>query len=94
MLAMAVPLHLGIGIFLGMMTFGLVMLIANLAFVEPRYVRAIIDRRWAAATGERQPDTSRGTSRTKGAMPAADISNGAGSSGGSLRRPTPRMQKH
>jgi hypothetical protein len=42
MLAMAVPLHLGIGVFLGMMTFGSVMLIANLAFVEPQHIRAAL----------------------------------------------------
>ena len=34
-LALAVPLHLGIALFLGMITFGLVMLIGNLAFVFP-----------------------------------------------------------
>lgn len=48
-LAMAVPLHLGIALFLGMMTFGLVMLIANLAFVSPWVVRAMLDR---SASGE------------------------------------------
>lgn len=35
MLAIAVPMHLGIGVCMGMMTFGLVMLIANLAFIDP-----------------------------------------------------------
>ena len=43
MLALAIPLHLGIGICLGMMTFGLVMLIGCLAFVSPAIVRATID---------------------------------------------------
>lgn len=50
-LALAIPLHLGIAGFLGMITFGLVMLIANLAFVPPQLVRAVLDwpfRRWRA----------------------------------------------
>ena len=34
-IAVAVPLHLGIAIFLGMITFGTVMLFGNLAFVSP-----------------------------------------------------------
>jgi hypothetical protein len=41
-LALAIPLHLGIACFLGMITFGLVMLIGNLAFVSPAIVRAIL----------------------------------------------------
>jgi hypothetical protein len=43
--AMAVPLHLGIALFLGMMTFGLAMMIANLAFVSPWVVRATLSGR-------------------------------------------------
>jgi hypothetical protein len=43
-LALAIPLHLGIACFLGMITFGLVMLIANLAFVPPGIVRAALPR--------------------------------------------------
>jgi hypothetical protein len=43
-LALAVPLHLGIACFLGMITFGLVMLIGNLAFVPPGMVRAAVAR--------------------------------------------------
>ena len=34
MLLLAIPLHLGIGLCMGMLEFGLVMLVANLAFVE------------------------------------------------------------
>ena len=34
MLMLAVPLHLGIGLCMGMMEFGMIMLVANLAFVE------------------------------------------------------------
>jgi hypothetical protein len=44
-IAMAVPIHMGIAIALGMTTFGLVMLIGNLAFVSPTLVRRIFDRR-------------------------------------------------
>jgi hypothetical protein len=39
-LAMAVGVHLGIAVCLGMPTFGLAMLIGNLAFVPPETVRA------------------------------------------------------
>jgi hypothetical protein len=42
MILLAVPLHLGIGLFLGMITFGLAMLIGNLAFVSPRWVRRVL----------------------------------------------------
>ena len=41
-LGMAVAVHLGIGLCLGMWTFGLAMIIANLAFVSPETVRAIV----------------------------------------------------
>jgi hypothetical protein len=39
-----VPLHLGIAVCLGMVTFGLIMLVGNLAFVSPALVRSCIDR--------------------------------------------------
>jgi len=41
-LAMAVAVHLGIAIFLGMKTFGLAMIIGNLAFVYPETVRDVV----------------------------------------------------
>ncbi len=44
MLFLAVPLHLGIAMCMGMVTFGLVMLIANLAFVPPHLVRRSLAR--------------------------------------------------
>jgi hypothetical protein len=47
-IALAVPLHMGIAICLGMITFGLAMLIGNLAFVPPWLVRACVDRGLAA----------------------------------------------
>jgi hypothetical protein len=43
MLAMAVLVHGGIILALGMPTFGLVMLIGNLAFVSPKTVRKFFD---------------------------------------------------
>lgn len=43
-IAIGVGMHLSIGIFLGMWTFGLAMIIANLSFVSPWVVRRIIDR--------------------------------------------------
>ena len=51
MIAMAIPIHLGIALFLGMPTFGLVMLIANVAFVSPWVVRRILDRSQPAEQG-------------------------------------------
>lgn len=39
MLALAIPMHLGIGLCMGMMTFGLVMLVANMAFISPDWFR-------------------------------------------------------
>jgi hypothetical protein len=47
---LAIPLHLGIALFLGMITFGLVMLIANLAFVSPGLVRAVVE--WPLRRGK------------------------------------------
>jgi hypothetical protein len=41
-LAFAIPLHLGIGLCLGMWTFGLVMLIGCSAFLSPRLVRRML----------------------------------------------------
>jgi hypothetical protein len=41
-LVLAVPLHLGIAAFLGMITFGLAMLIGNLAFVPAEWIRALL----------------------------------------------------
>jgi hypothetical protein len=38
-LAIAIPMHLGIGFCMGMLTFGLIMLAANLAFLEPEWVK-------------------------------------------------------
>ena len=50
-LALAIPVHLGICCCLGMVTFGSIMLIANLAFVSPTLVRAILTRRTTPTPG-------------------------------------------
>jgi hypothetical protein len=42
-LAIALPLHLGIGICLGLMTFGLIMPIALISFVSPKLVRRLVE---------------------------------------------------
>ncbi|MFO0913277.1 MAG: HTTM domain-containing protein [Pirellulales bacterium] len=39
MLSLAIPLHLGIAVCMGMITFGLIMLVGNIAFVEPAEMR-------------------------------------------------------
>ncbi len=44
----AIPIHLGIGLCMGMMTFGLIMLVGNLAFVSPALVRLIFGRKQLA----------------------------------------------
>ncbi len=43
-LLLALPIHLGIGFCLGMMTFGTIMLVANLAFVSPQLIRHFLER--------------------------------------------------
>lgn len=52
MLAAAVGLHLGIAFCMGMITFGLAMLIGNLAFVEPAFVRRLIEGPAAASEAD------------------------------------------
>ncbi len=42
-LILAVGVHGGIALFMGMITFGVAMIIANLAFVSPRTVRNVVD---------------------------------------------------
>ncbi len=64
MLLLAIPLHLGIAVCLGMVTFGLVMLFGNLAFVPPRLVRA--GWPWSAGQG-RAGGLSQHPSRSKSA---------------------------
>lgn len=58
MLLLAIPLHMGIAICLGMVTFGLVMLIGNLAFVPPRFIRALGPQRPTEQGGAGESATS------------------------------------
>ena len=46
-LAIAVMVHGGIAIFLGMITFGTMMIVANCIFIEPEWVRRMRDRKQA-----------------------------------------------
>ena len=50
-LMLSVPLHLGIALCMGMTTFGLIMMIANLAFIPPAYVRHIAHKLWPDKNG-------------------------------------------
>jgi hypothetical protein len=69
MLLVAIPLHLGIAICLGMVTFGVVMLIGNLAFVSPELVRAT----WPRPAGQgRAGDPTQPSPRSKSA-PASRV---------------------
>ncbi len=43
-LALAIPLHLGIAICMGMITFGLIMLVGNMAFLPPSLTRRVLVR--------------------------------------------------
>ena len=53
---MAIFVHGGIALFLGMPTFGLVMLIGNLAFVSPKTVRRVFD---PSPGGSRWPSSAK-----------------------------------
>ena len=44
---LAIPLHLGIAFCMGMITFGLIMLVANMAFVSPELIRTLVPRKVA-----------------------------------------------
>ena len=69
-LALAVGIHLGIGAFLGMWTFGLAMIIGNLAFVSPWLVRRVLDRPESSAWGREPQSTSGAIKGIRRAMPA------------------------
>jgi hypothetical protein len=56
-LALAVPLHLGIAVCMGMITFGLIMLVGNMAFISPALVRRAVSR---AVPGRRWVEQGRG----------------------------------
>ncbi|MES1213298.1 MAG: HTTM domain-containing protein [Singulisphaera sp.] len=50
-LAMAIPLHMGIALGMGMITFGLIMLVGCLSFVPPQFVRSLLERTSAKQGG-------------------------------------------
>jgi hypothetical protein len=52
-LAVALLVHGGIALFLGMITFGLMMIVANLAFVTPHQMRWLIHKLQSLRTSER-----------------------------------------
>ena len=60
-IAMAVCVHLGIAVALGMPTFGLVMLIGNAAFLSPALVRKLLDRRAGQGRGGEAVETGPAT---------------------------------
>jgi hypothetical protein len=70
-LAMAIPLHMGIALGMGMITFGLAMLIGCSSFVSPRLVRMLLERspgeegRGGEAVTQRQPATARPAQRRR-----------------------------
>jgi hypothetical protein len=80
-IAIGIGMHLGIGLFLGMWTFGLAMIIANLAFVSPWVVRRLLDRQSTKQeatgaqkpSGEKQPKLA-GKSTIRAAKTAGDAS--------------------
>jgi hypothetical protein len=68
-LAIAIPLHLGIAIFLGMITFGLVMLVGCLAFVPPEWIRALAAGRQGRGGRKRKPAAAPEPADTSTAAP-------------------------
>ncbi|MEM8679665.1 MAG: HTTM domain-containing protein [Planctomycetota bacterium] len=57
MLLVAIPLHLGIALCMGMITFGLIMLVGNMAFVPPAFTAACVAglTGWWGRAGEGHP---------------------------------------
>ncbi|HVX14110.1 MAG TPA: HTTM domain-containing protein [Pirellulales bacterium] len=72
-LALAVPVHLGIALFMGMITFGLIMLVGCLSFVPPWFVRLVLERRQPNGVSEGDGAT-RG--RTESRRPRAGLASG------------------
>ena len=66
-LLLAIPMHLGIAICLGMVTFGVIMLVGNLAFVAPRLVRAVLER---GRAGDDRPQATDQRSEARGQLTA------------------------
>jgi len=64
-LAAAVPVHLGIAFFMGMITFGLVMLFGCASFVSPRIVRMLLDHSPAEQGRGGAESPARATAQTR-----------------------------
>ncbi|HZZ27705.1 MAG TPA: HTTM domain-containing protein [Pirellulales bacterium] len=85
-IAIGIGMHLGIGLFLGMWTFGLAMIIANLSFVSPWIVRRLLDRQSEPQDGaDSQKSSDRQTSsgqkrpeRAGSSKPSSRSGQGAG----------------
>lgn len=78
-LLLAIPLHLGIAFCMGMITFGLVMLIGCLSFVSPALVRRLLDKpspviAKAGQGGAAEPATDPARHATRHARRSASIS--------------------
>jgi hypothetical protein len=70
-LFLAIPLHLGIAICLGMITFGLSMLVGNMAFVPPGFVRGLVAARIPTGPGRAgEPARSIASASTAGSPTA------------------------
>jgi hypothetical protein len=69
MLFLAVVLHLGIGFCLGMMTFGTIMIVANMAFIPPEFIRGLV--RSDEPTETPSPPVARSKSRERRAKVSA-----------------------
>ena len=54
-LGLAVAVHLGIALFLGMPTFGLMMIVGNMVFVYPETVAAIVSLKWLRGESAEEP---------------------------------------
>jgi hypothetical protein len=59
-LLLAVAVHGGIAMFMGMITFGTMMIVANMIFLEPDWIRKLLHRRKAAEPAVREPDDEEG----------------------------------
>jgi uncharacterized membrane protein YphA (DoxX/SURF4 family) len=77
-LLVAIPLHLGIAFGMGMITFGFVMLYGCLAFVEPSFVRGIVDRWLPGAQVLPDAETNEPETGEKGEAQRPTTAPGAG----------------
>jgi len=90
-LLLAIPLHLGIAFGLGMITFGLVMLIGNVAFISPWVVRRVIEG--AGQGGAAETHTTPAMSRVKSrpaAAPSTPVATGSSSPAPTVRTRRPQ----